>query len=55
MSKDDLGKTLIVSGEKQVLVGMRPAAKLDMVMRKPDGKYVAASSDYIKRLLKEAA
>jgi hypothetical protein len=55
MKPEDLGKTVTVKGKPQVIVGLRLRAVNDIVLRTVEGKFVASNSDYIKRLLKEAA
>ncbi|MDL2342523.1 MAG: hypothetical protein QFB87_05620 [Patescibacteria group bacterium] len=51
LSMGDLGKQVTLSGKAFVIAGMRPAAKLSIVIRSGDGKYQAASVESVKAAL----
>jgi len=52
LNNEDLGKEVIMRGEKHILVGARPKAHAAMVLKNSrTNKYIAATTDEVKNAL----
>lgn len=51
MKSTDIGRSVILSGIKHIVIGARPKANADIVLKKPDGSHVAYHNSAVRTAL----